>query len=715
YRCPPEEVQQRNWDSVDIVFVTGDAYVDHPSFANGLLARLLEAEGYKVAVLAQPDWHSAQPWRQFGKPNLAFCISAGNMDSMVNHYTANRKMRNEDAYSPNGKIGLRPDRATLAYCQRAREAFPGECAIIAGGIEASLRRFAHYDYWSDKIKRSILLDSKADLLVYGMGEEPLLEILRRMKDGEQIHTIKDVRGTVYRIKRNEDLPAETETCIHLPSMEEAEEDKSQFAKMTKMIYDNQNPYLGITLVQEHALEAVVVNPPPLPSNDFDDIELDRIYGLPFTRKAHPSYGTAKIPALETVKTSIQTHRGCFGGCTFCALTAHQGKFIQSRSSASIIDEVKTLCDASDKAITISDLGGPTANMYANDCGDAKRDCRRLSCLAPSVCPNLAADHQNLIKLLRSIKRMPKVDNVFVASGIRTDLALLDERYIKEIALHHTGGHLKTAPEHTDEKVLRLMNKPPIENYDVFCERFMEFSRKSGKEQYLVPYFMAGFPGTDLKSMIETAVYLKRHGLRPEQVQEFIPVPLTIATAMYYTGLNPMDGQPVYVPKRLRERRQQKALLMYYDSANYFDVKSALLEAGRGDLIGDGPDCLIKKVVTKSEAFRRSSRVKRLQKQNEKEKSEKQQRREHFEQLMQEEEQKKKERQAERRKPPEKAEGRKPFDRKTQNDRTENDRAERRKPFDKKKPFKSGMHTVSGKKPFRRGGRKPFGKKPRDND
>ena len=537
-----QEMLDRGWDSVDVVFVTGDAYVDHPSFAAALLARVLEAEGLRVGLLAQPDWHSAEPWTTFGQPKLAFCVSAGNMDSMINHYTANRKVRNSDAYSPDGAIGLRPDRATLAYCQRAREAYPG-CVVIAGGVEASLRRLAHYDYWSDKVKRSMVLDSKTDLLVYGMGETPLLEILRRLKNGEPIDSIKNVRGTAYRLKKTEDLPEETDTAIHLPSLEEVEEDKSQFAKMTRLIYENLNPYLGVTLVQENDLEAVVVNPPSLP---METQELDRIYALPFTRKPHPHYGDKKIPAFETIKNSIQIHRGCFGGCTFCSLTAHQGKFIQSRSVESVVEEVhraRSVNTGINKTGTydpgsvnnvISDLGGPTANMYALSCKSesAKQRCRRLSCLAPTLCPHLNTDHSALIKLMRAVRKVEGINKVFIASGIRTDLALCDERYIRELTEHHIGGHLKTAPEHTEAAVLELMNKPPIENHDRFCSRFSAISRELGKEQYVVPYLMAGFPGTTLAMTIEAAVYLKRNGIRSEQVQEFVPGPFELATCMY---------------------------------------------------------------------------------------------------------------------------------------------------------------------------------------
>ncbi len=630
-----EEMLQRGWDEVDIVFVTGDAYVDHPSFATALLARVLEAEGLRVGILAQPDWHSAEPWKIFGKPTLGFCVSAGNMDSMINHYTANRKVRNEDAYSPNGQIGLRPDRATLAYCQRAREAYPG-CVVIAGGVEASLRRISHYDYWSDKVKRSIVLDSKADLVVYGMGETPLLEIVRRLKNGESAEQIRDVRGTAYRLKKSEDLPEESETLIHLPSHEEVEEDKSKFSKMTRIVYENLNPYNAATLVQEHSEEAVVVNPPAFPVSTE---ELDRIYGLPFTRQPHPSYGNVEIPAFKVIQNSVQIHRGCYGGCSFCSLAAHQGKFIQSRSKESICGELSQLAGTPDSPGTpafkgiISDLGGPTANMYKTGCEneEARKECRRTSCLVPEPCVNLNADHGELLDLMKAVREIPGIEKVFIASGVRTDLALLDERYVKELVEHHIGGHLKTAPEHTDPEVLKLMNKPTLENYEEFCRLFERISDAAGKEQYLVPYLIAGFPGTTLEMMVETAVTLKRFGIRSEQVQEFIPGPFELATCMYYTGMNPLNGHPVYVPRRLRERRLQKALLMYDDLENYHDIKSALIETGREDLIGNDPDCLIPPYPPKSLALKQTSRVKRLQKQNEKDKQEKTRRREEFEQ------------------------------------------------------------------------------------
>jgi uncharacterized radical SAM protein YgiQ len=639
-----EEMNSRGWNNVDVVFVTGDAYVDHPSFAAALLARVLEAGGLRTGILAQPDWHSAEAWKTFGEPNLAFCVSAGNMDSMLNHYTANRKVRNTDAYSPDGKTGLRPDRATLSYCQRAREAYPG-VPVICGGIEASLRRLTHYDYWSDKVRRSIVLDSKADLLVYGMGETPLLEVICRLKNGEPAEKIRDVRGTAYRLKQSEDLPEESATVIHLPSHEEVEEDKSQFAKMTRLIYENLNPYLGITMVQEHALEAVVVNPPSLP---MPADELDRIYSLPFTRQPHPSYGKGKIPAWETVKDSIQIHRGCFGGCTFCSLAAHQGKLIQSRSADSVVTEIKGMSNAAsgtenkfqiNKTQIVSDLGGPSANMYALGCKNAAtmKICRRLSCLSPTLCPHLKTDHSELIRLMQTVRKLPNVEKVLIASGVRTDLALCDERYIKELTQHHTGGHLKTAPEQTDEAVLKLMNKPPIENYDTFCTKFAEFSKAAGKEQYLVAYLMAGFPGTTLNAAVDAAVYMKTHRIRSEQVQEFIPSPFALATAMYYTGLNPITGQPVYVPRRLRERRLQKALLMYDDPNNYHDVKSALKEANRSDLIGNAPECLIKAYPPKILSMRQTSKVKRLERQNVRDKKIKEDRRKFYEELQKQEE------------------------------------------------------------------------------
>ena len=531
------------------------------------------------------------------------------MDSMINHYTANRKVRNDDAYSPGGKIGLRPDRATLAYCQRAREAYPG-ITVIAGGVEASLRRLAHYDYWSDKVRRSILMDSKADLLVYGMGEKPLLEIAHALAEGKTIAELRDIRGTVYRLKASEDLPEEDENTLHLPSCEEVVEDKRQFAEMTRLAYENLNPYNAKRLVQEHDLEAIVVNPPAFP---LAEEEMDRFYALPFTKKPHPSYGNAEIPAFAVIKNSVQILRGCFGGCAFCSLAVHQGKFIQSRSEESVCSEVRKLAESPEFKGIVSDLGGPTANMYKLGCinPQMREQCGRHSCLHPNVCPNLATDHDALIQLMRKVRTLPNVKQVFIASGVRTDLAQLDRRYLEELVKHHVGGHLKTAPEHSDPNVLSLMNKPPIENYLQFCELFTQISRENGKEQYLVPYMIAGLPGSTLPKMVEVAEFLHKNGIKPQQVQEFIPGPFELATCMYYTGVDPVSGQPVHVARGLRERRLQKALLLYYDPKNYHDIKTALKEARREDLIGFESHCLISPYPAKADAMRQSSRIKRL--------------------------------------------------------------------------------------------------------
>lgn len=637
----PEEVQARGWSEVDIVFITGDAYVDSPSFANGLLARVMEKDGFKVAILSQPDWNSVDDFRKFGRPRLAFCVSAGNMDSMINHYTANRKVRNDDAYSPGGKIGRRPDRATLSYCQRAREAFPGT-PIIAGGVEASLRRIAHYDYWSDKIRRSIEMDAKADLLIYGMGERPLLTILRRLDAGETIQEIRNVRGTVYKLGRTEDLPEESETVAHLPSFEDLLEPKEtieipkeiidqqeireykyqknreirekskkakhHFVLMTQIAFENLNPYCAKTLIQEHGDEAIVVNPPDYPLSEED---MDEIYALPFTREAHPSYAEP-IPAVEVVRSSVQSHRGCFGGCSFCAITAHQGKFIQSRSENAIVAEISQLAESSDGNYVVSDLNAPTANMYrlGGKNTQACKRCVRTSCLCPEICPNLKVDQTDYINLLRQTRKIANVKNVLIASGIRTDLAVFSPEFISDLAEYHTGGHLKTAPEHVDDDVLRLMNKPSIENYEYFCDMFTQASHNLGKEQYLVPYLIAGFPGCTLNSMVGVAEYLKAHDIRPEQVQDFIPAPFQLATCAYYTGIDPITEKPVYVPKGLRERRLQHALLFYYNPDYYHDVKSALKEAKREDLIGTNENSLIPPYPSKLAALRRTSRVKK---------------------------------------------------------------------------------------------------------
>ncbi len=584
------EMKERGWEVVDIVFVTGDAYVDHPSFANGILPRVLEIAGYRVAVLAQPDWRSAEPWKTFGRPRLFFAISAGNMDSMINHYTANKKVRNDDAYSPGGQIGLRPDRATLPYCHRAREAFPG-VPVIAGGVEASLRRLAHYDYWSDTVKRSILLDSKADLVVFGMGEQPILEVARRLNAGETVRDLRDMNGVAFALGAKEELPEHDGKTILLPSFEEVKQDRLAFALATKRIHQETNPLNAARLVQYHDRQAVICTPPALPVTQED---MDRIYGLPYTRQPHPMYGNSKIPAFEAIKDSVTIMRGCFGGCTFCSITAHQGRIIQSRSQKSILSELKILSQKSDFKGVVSDLGGPTANMYEMKCTrpEVEQKCKRLSCVHPKVCKLLGTDHGPLIELMRKSREVEGLRKVLVASGVRMDLAQQSPEYLQELAAHHVGGHLKVAPEHTDPEVLNRMKKPEINDYESFDQEFQKASRRAGKAQYTVPYFIASHPGSDLKSMIHLALFLKRNGYRPDQVQDFIPAPFDIATCMYYTGLDPFTGEEVYVAKHLRDRKLQRALLQFFKPENYFEVRDALLKAGRKDLIGSGCDALI---------------------------------------------------------------------------------------------------------------------------
>jgi uncharacterized radical SAM protein YgiQ len=583
------EMEARGWDHVDVVFVTGDAYVDHPAFAMGILSRVLEAAGFRVAILSQPDWRSAIPWRQFGPPRLFFGVSGGNMDSMINHYTANKKVRNDDAYSPGGRIGLRPDRATIPYCQRAREAFPG-VPVIAGGVEASLRRLAHYDYWSDTVRRAIMLDAKADLVVFGMGEHQIVTIARRLAAGETVRDLRDMRGVAYALGARESQSPPSDARV-LPSFEEVKADKHRFALATKMIHQETNPLNAKRLVQYHDRQAIVCNPPPLPINQED---MDRIYGLPYTRKPHPMYDGQKIPAYEVVKDSVTLMRGCFGGCTFCSITAHQGRIIQSRSPQSVLDELERMGRDPSFTGVVSDLGGPTANMYEMKCSrpEVEAVCKRLSCVHPKVCKLLNTDHGPLINLMRRSREVPGIESVLVASGIRMDLAQKSPEYLAELAGHHVGGHLKVAPEHTDSNVLRVMKKPDADDFQGFAHAFREASVKAGKKQYVVPYFIASHPGSDLNAMIDLAVFLKRNGYRPDQVQDFIPAPFDIATCMYHTGLDPFTGEEVYVAKHLRDRKLQRGLMQFFKPENYFLVREALLKAGRGDLIGNGCDCVI---------------------------------------------------------------------------------------------------------------------------
>ncbi len=582
------EMDARGWDAVDVVFVTGDAYVDHYSFAMAILGRVLEKEGFRVAILSQPDWTSAEPWKRFGRPRLFFAVSAGNMDSMINHYTAGRKVRNDDAYSPGGKIGLRPDRATIPYCQRAREAFPG-VPVIAGGVEASLRRMAHYDYWSDMVRPSILMDSKADLLVYGMGEENIVAIARRLQAGKTVKDCRDLRGVAYATGASEAAPTGADV-VELPTFEEVKADKDKFLKAAHLIHRETSPFNAKTVVQRHGARAVVVTPPGLP---LTQEKMDFYYGLPYTRRAHPAYAD-KVPAWEMIKDSVTIMRGCFGGCTFCSITAHQGRTIQSRSQQSVLGELKALAADPEFKGVVSDLGGPTANMYQMRCTkpEIEKICKRLSCVSPTICRCLGTDHGPLVALLKKASVVPGVNKVLVASGIRMDLARLSPEYMRELVAHHVGGRLKVAPEHVAPSVLALMKKPTHDTFEDFAGKFKTENDRAGKKQFLVPYFIASHPGSGLKEMIELAVFLKRNGYKPDQVQDFIPTPHDLATAMYYTGKDPDTGRPVPIARGMRDRRLQRALLQFFKPENYFEVHEALVKAGRRDLIGGGCDALI---------------------------------------------------------------------------------------------------------------------------
>lgn len=595
----PAEVDRLGWDQVDVVFVTGDAYVDHPSFAMALLGRVLEAAGYRVAILSQPDWKTADPFRVFGRPRLFFAVSAGNMDSMLNHYTAQKKPRSDDAYSPGGKAGRRPDRATNVYVQRCREAFKG-VPVIAGGVEASLRRFAHYDYWSDTVKPSILATSKADLVVFGMGEAPIVEIARRLDAGESVDELRDLRGVAYLLGSSESVPefpfemrgpgTPEEATLELPSFEQVAADKTQFAIATRHIHLESNPLNARRLVQKHGDRVVVQNPPQLP---LVEGEMDAIYDLRYARKPHPTY-SEPIPAMEMMKTSITTMRGCFGGCSFCSITTHQGRIIQSRSKESIARELDELAKADDWKGIVSDLGGPTANMYKMRCTkpEVEKTCRRLSCVHPTICKLLGTDHGPVVELMKLSREKKGVRKVHIASGVRMDLAKRSPEYLRDLAAHHVGGHLKVAPEHVAESVLEKMKKPGPDDFLEFKRAFEKASRDVGKEQYLVPYFIASHPGSDLESMLELALFLKKNGFKPRQVQDFIPSPLDLATAMYYTGLDPMTLKPMPVARKLKDRMMQRALMQFFKPENWFLVRDALFEVGRKDLIGDHPDALI---------------------------------------------------------------------------------------------------------------------------
>ena len=581
------EMEERGWDRPDFCLVTGDAYIDHPSFGAAIISRVLESHGYKVAIIAQPDWHSTADFKRFGRPRLGFLVTAGNIDSMVCHYTAGKRPRSDDAYTPGGKAGKRPDRATIVYCNKIREAY-SKMPIAIGGIEASLRRFAHYDYWDDKVRRSILVDSGADLLMFGMGERSVVEIADAMDAGIHIKDITYVPGTCYLTHSLEEV-ADVE---EIPSFETVCTDKDAYGRAFLRQQQETDGIRGKRLAQKHGASYVVVNPPSAPLNTR---EMDEVYALPYTRKPHPSY-TQHIPAIDEVSFSITSCRGCFGACSFCALTYHQGRTIQVRSHDSILEEAEAITHQEGFKGYIHDVGGPTANFREPSCKDQlKRGvCKNRQCLSPK-CPQLEVDHRDYLALLRKVRQVPHVKKVFVRSGLRYDYIMYDKdgTFFKELVQHHVSGQLKVAPEHVSQRVLRLMGKPHHELYDRFVERYKAINRRLGKEKYIVPYFMSSHPGSRLEDAIELACYLKKTGQRPEQVQDFYPTPGTLSTTMFYTGKDPRTGEKVYIPKDPKEKRMQCALLQFYRPENADLVRLALRRAHREDLIGFGPQCLVR--------------------------------------------------------------------------------------------------------------------------
>ncbi|WP_338846512.1 YgiQ family radical SAM protein [Massilia sp. W12] len=656
------EMDALGWDACDIIIVSGDAYIDHPSFGMALVGRLLEAQGFKVGLICQPDWHSAKAFRALGRPRLFFGVTAGNMDSMVNRYTADRKIRSDDAYTPNGEPDKRPDRTLTVYAQRAREAYP-DANVVVGSIEASLRRIAHYDYWSDKVRRSVLPDCKADLLLFGNAERALVELAHRLDAGEAIENIRDLRGTAFMTprgwlpqadwqvvdSRRLDTPGKIDvhpdpyamtqknstTCetgqagaaatppsaekpiklisreerqaqarevraksvVRLPSYEQVKDDPVLYAHASRVFHLESNPGNARALIQEHGERAVWLNPPPLP---LTMEEMDGVYGLPYARVPHPAYGNAKIPAFEMIRFSVNIMRGCFGGCTFCSITEHEGRIIQSRSERSILREIEEIRDKTPGFTgIISDLGGPTANMYRLNCKDKQieESCRRLSCVYPTICSNLNTDHGKLIQLYRKARALPGVKKILIGSGLRYDLAVRSPEYVKELVTHHVGGLLKIAPEHSEENTLSKMMKPGMGSYYEFKAMFDRFSQEAGKTQYLIPYFIAAHPGSTDEEMLKLALWLKQNNFRLDQVQTFMPTPLAMATAMYHSRKNPLhkvteDSEAVHSVRTTTERRLQKAFLRYHDPANWDMLRAALQRMGRADLIGNGPQHLV---------------------------------------------------------------------------------------------------------------------------
>jgi uncharacterized radical SAM protein YgiQ len=642
-----EEMDNLGWDTCDVILVTGDAYIDHPSFGMALIGRLLEAQGFRVGIISQPDWTSAKEFSKLGRPNLFFGVTGGNMDSMVNRYTSDKKIRSNDAYTPDGVAGKRPDRAVNVYSHRCREAFK-DVPIIIGGIEASLRRIAHYDYWSDKVRKSVLLDSKADLLVYGNAERQIVEIAHRLANGEAMSELKGIRGTVHYVKqipegwvvkdstlldkpgaispipdpyqmepecdkKPDTLKADenvirfdrhllakaqrAKTVIRLPAYEAVVGDAILYAHASRVMHGETNPGNARPLIQQHGARHIWVNPPPIP---LTTKEMDGVYDLPYSRVPHKDYGNANVPAFEMIQHSVNIMRGCFGGCTFCSITEHEGRIIQSRSEDSIIKEIEAIRDTSPNFTGhISDLGGPTANMYRLACKDPKIEaaCRLPSCVFPSICPNLNTDHSSLIKLYRRARALPGIKKIFIASGLRYDLAVTSPEYVKELVTHHVGGYLKIAPEHTEHGPLSKMMKPGMGSYDRFKEMFDKYSKEAGKEQYLVPYFIAAHPGTTDNDMLNLALWLKRNGFRADQVQAFLPSPMAIATAMYHSGKDTLrkvsnKAENIAIPKGVKQRRLHKAFLRYHDSQNWPLLREALKDMGRNDLIGNGKHHLI---------------------------------------------------------------------------------------------------------------------------
>jgi uncharacterized radical SAM protein YgiQ len=573
---------------VDVVLVTGDAYVDHPAWGAAAIGRWLEEHGFSVGIIAQPDWTDVAAFQALGRPNLFFGVTAGNMDTQVNRYTASRRLRNNDAYAPGGTFGLRPDRASIPYTARVKQAFKG-VPVVLGGIEASLRRFAHFDFWQDRLRGSILLDAKADLLIHGMGEYPVLEIARRLAAGRSIAECRDIPGTAYAPGAKDALPADLDP-IELPSLEACREDPRAANTVTREMYRQSNPHSGRVLVQPHGARRVVANRPALPLSTAD---MDRLHELPFAGRAHPCY-LEPIPALQSIQGSITVNRGCAGGCAFCALTIHQGKDVTSRSEASVLRELDALTQRPDFNGIVSDLGGPTANMFHMKCNDerANQVCRRVSCLHPVRCKHYGTDHGPYRQLLRKAREFEGVRKVFVNSGIRYDLASLDDGFVEELTEHHVPGQLSVAPEHASKTALDQMKKPGIDYFTEFMQRFEAANRKHGKKQFLVPYFQCAHPGVGPAETIELAQYMKRHGLRPRQVQMFMPTPATLATATWYSGIDPMTDRPVFVARGGRERSRQRALLFYWKREEWPHVREALKHWGRADLIGVSADALV---------------------------------------------------------------------------------------------------------------------------